>query len=98
MRRVGVRDMDDLALGAAVLGTGGGGDPHIGKLTAAEAIRRHGDVTLIDLGDLADDDLILPVAMMGAPTVMVEKLPRGDEIVRAAEGLQAYLGRPIFHG
>lgn len=95
MRRVGVRDMDDLALGAAVLGTGGGGDPHIGKLTAAEAIRRHGDVTLIDPGDLADDDLILPVAMMGAPTVMVEKLPRGDEIVRAAEGLQAYLGRPI---
>jgi DUF917 family protein len=95
MRRVTVHDMDDLALGAAVLGTGGGGDPHIGKLTAAEAMRRHGDVTLIDVGDLADDDLIVPAAMMGAPTVMVEKLPRGDEIVRAVESLQEYLGQPI---
>ena len=95
MRRITVHDLDDLALGAAVLGTGGGGDPHIGKLTAAAAMRRHGDVTLIDLADLADDDLVVPAAMMGAPTVMVEKLPRGDEIVHAFEGLQAYLGRPI---
>jgi len=95
MRHVTVRDMDDLALGAAVLGTGGGGDPHIGKLTAAATMRRHGEVALIALDDLADDDLVIPAAMMGAPTVMVEKLPRGDEIVRAVDGLQAYLGRPI---
>jgi DUF917 family protein len=61
-----VHDLDDLALGAAVLGTGGGGDPHIGKLTAVAAMRRHGDVTLIDLADLADDDLVVPAAMMGA--------------------------------
>src|SRR5919109_3175352 len=40
-------------------------------------------------------DLDDPAAMMGAPTVMVEKLPRGDEIVHAFEGLQAYLGKPI---
>jgi len=95
MRHVTVCDMDDLALGAAVLGTGGGGDPHIGKLTAAATMRRHGEVALIALDDLADDDLVIPAAMMGAPTVMVEKLPRGDEIVRAVDGLQAYLGRPI---
>lgn len=95
MRRVTLHEMDDLALGAAVLGTGGGGDPYIGKLTAMAAMRRHGDVTLIDLDDLVDDDLIVPAAMMGAPTVMVEKLPRGDEITNAFQGLQAYLGRSI---
>jgi len=87
--------MDDLALGAAVLGTGGGGDPHIGKLTARAAMAKHGDVTLIALDDLDDDALVVPAAMMGAPTVMVEKLPRGDEIVHAFEGLQAYLGRTV---
>jgi len=87
--------MDDLALGAAVLGTGGGGDPHIGKLTARAAMAKHGDVTLIALDDLDDDALVVPAAMMGAPTVMVEKLPRGDEIVSAFEGLQAYLGRKV---
>src|SRR5579883_2660871 len=95
MTRIGPEQMDDLALGAAVLGTGGGGDPHIGKLAARAAMARHGDVTLIDLDDLDDDALVVPAAMMGAPTVMVEKLPRGDEIVYAFEGLQAYLGKKV---
>jgi DUF917 family protein len=95
IRQIGPEDMDDLALGAAILGTGGGGDPHIGKLTAIAAMRAHGPVTLIGLRDLGDDDLVVPAAMMGAPTMMVEKLPRGDEIVHAFEGLQAYLGRPV---
>ena len=37
--------------------------------------------------------------MMGAPTIMVEKLPRGDEIVGAFKALEEYLGRPIdAHG
>ena len=35
--------------------------------------------------------------MMGAPTVMVEKLPRGDEIIRAFRALQDFLGREITH-
>ncbi|HZS92238.1 MAG TPA: DUF917 domain-containing protein [Chloroflexota bacterium] len=95
MTRIGPEQMDDLALGAAVLGTGGGGDPHIGKLTAMAAMRRHGEVTMIGLDELGDDDLVVPAAMMGAPTVMVEKLPRGDEIVGAFQGLNAYLGRPV---
>ena len=94
-RSIGPDDMEDLALGAAVLGTGGGGDPHIGKLTAVSAMRAHGPVTLIGLDDLGDDDLVVPVAMMGAPTVMVEKLPRGDEVMYAFKGLQSYLGREV---
>src|SRR2546430_6327114 len=35
--------------------------------------------------------------MMGAPTVMVEKLPRGDEIIHAFKALEDYLGRRITH-
>lgn len=93
MRRITPADLNDLAMGAAVLGTGGGGDPYIGKLAASAAMRRYGDVSLLDVADLADDDIVLPAAMMGAPTVMVEKLPRGDEIVNAFEGLQAYMGK-----
>ena len=31
--------------------------------------------------------------MMGAPTVMVEKLPRGDEAVLALQALEAIFGR-----
>ncbi len=33
--------------------------------------------------------------MMGAPTVMVEKMPNGDDIVNAFESIGKYLGKPI---
>ncbi|MCC6312562.1 MAG: DUF917 domain-containing protein [Thermomicrobiales bacterium] len=95
MRQVSVADLDDIASGAAVLGTGGGGDPYVGKLMAQTSLRRHGPAMLIAAAELADDDLVVPTGMMGAPTVMLEKVPSGSEIVRAFEALQAYLGRPI---
>ena len=90
-------ELDDLAIGAAILGTGGGGNPYIGVLLAKQAIRAHGPVELVEVGEVPDDALVVPSAMMGAPTVMVEKVPRGDEIIRAFEALQGYLGRPITH-
>lgn len=86
-------EMEKIALGGAFLGTGGGGDPHIGKLMAQAAIARHGPVRVIDAGAVADDALCVPVCMMGAPTVMVEKLPRGDEAREALQQLETFLGR-----
>lgn len=93
MREVQAEDLEDIATGAAVLGTGGGGDPYIGKLMAMQAIREHGPVTLLDPEELEDDALVIPSAMMGAPTVMVEKIPKGDEPVNAFRALEAYLGQ-----
>lgn len=95
MRLFHAEDLQDVAVGAAVLGTGGGGDPYIGKLMAMQAIRQNGPVRVIDVEELADDATVAPAAMMGAPTVMVEKLPNGTEIVTAFRSLQEYLGRPI---
>ncbi|MDQ4502310.1 DUF917 domain-containing protein [Sinomonas sp. ASV322] len=97
IRTIGVADIEDLARGAAVLGTGGGGDPYIGGLLAAQAIREHGDVTVVTLNEVPDDALVLTVAMMGAPTVMVEKLPSLDEVTAPVHGLATYLGRPVTH-
>ena len=77
----------------AVLGSGGGSDPYIGKLMAREAIRQYGPVELYTLDELDDDDLILPVAGMGAPTVLTEKLPAGDDIIRAFHALAKYAGQ-----
>lgn len=85
----------DMGLGAAVLGTGGGGDPYIGRLMAERAIDTHGPVPMLDAEELNDDDLVVPSAMMGAPTVMLEKLPNGKEIVHAFKALESYLGRKI---
>jgi len=93
MRQIGRDNLEDIAIGAAVLGTGGGGDPYIGKLMAQHAIDQHGPVTLLDPSEISDDDLIIPSAMMGAPTVMVEKIPAGHEFVRSFQALEAHMGR-----
>ncbi len=97
MREIGEQQLADIALGAAVLGTGGGGDPYIGMLLAQQSVRRHGPVTVVDLDEVPADALVIPSAMMGAPTVMVEKLPQGDEVVRAFERLQMHLGSEATH-
>ena len=86
-----------LARGAAVFGTGGGGDPYIGALLAGQALAAHGDVTVVSLADVPDDALVLTVAMMGAPTVMVEKLPSLDEVIAPVRQLEATAGRPVTH-
>ena len=47
MRKIGIQEIEDIALGAALLGAGGGGDPYIGKLTAIGAVKECGEVELI---------------------------------------------------
>jgi DUF917 family protein len=97
LRQVTEANLDDLAVGAAILGTGGGGNPYIGTLLAKQAIREHGPVELVSVDEVPDDAVVVPSAMMGAPTVMVEKLPRGDEIIRAFKALQEFMGTEITH-
>jgi DUF917 family protein len=89
-------DLKDLALGAAFLGTGGGGDPYCGRLMVEQALDDGCTLEIIDLDDVPDDALIIPTAMMGAPTVLIEKLPRGDEAIRSLRKLEEYLGRKAY--
>ena len=87
-------DLADLARGAALLGTGGGGDPYIGRLLVDQALKETGrTITVLDPAELDDDAFVIPTAQMGAPTVMVEKIPRGDEAVIALRALERHLGR-----
>ena len=86
-------DLDDLARGAAFLGTGGGGSPYVGRLLVDWALARGGRIELVALDELADEALVIPTAGMGAPTVAVEKIPRGDEAALALRALEAHLGR-----
>lgn len=96
MRLLGKDEVEDIAIGAAILGTGGGGDPYVGKLMAIDAIEEYGPVTLIDPSEVPDDSFIIPTAMMGAPTVLIEKIPRGDEILEALKALERRFGRKAF--
>lgn len=86
-----VESLEDLARGAAFLGTGGGGDPYIGRLYTQEAVRKYGAPRILPLAEVHDDMRIASIAGFGAPTVQVEKLIRGDEVEFAFRRLQKML-------
>jgi len=89
-------DLRDLAVGAAFLGTGGGGNPYVGRLMAQQCLDEGLTIDLIDPADVPDDALVIPTAMMGAPTVLVEKLPSGEEALHSFKSLEKHLGRKAF--
>lgn len=93
--RLGLDDLDDFAEGCAVLGTGGGGDVEPAVAHVAAVLAAHGSVDVIDLDALPDDDLVLPLAGWGAPTVAIEKLGSGREghVLRAAA--ERWFGRAV---
>jgi DUF917 family protein len=88
-------DLAALARGCAIFGSGGGGDPTLGYHIAREAIRRHGPVAVVSLDRLPDQGLVLPLAMVGAPTVIEEKVPNGWEGQRIRTAYEQLLGRPV---
>jgi DUF917 family protein len=86
-------DIVDLARGAAILGTGGGGDPYLGGLMLRQAMLDGAVVEWVDVETLADDAFAVPYAMMGAPTVIVEKLPNGEESIAALRAMEKHVGK-----
>lgn len=97
MKTLDQETIEDVALGSAILGAGGGGDPYIGKLLALESVERHGPVPVVAAAELRDDDRVAFIAGIGAPGVLVEKLPRVDEAVTALHILEAHLGSRFTH-
>ena len=93
LRQVTLEDIRPIAIGAGILGTGGGGNPYLGGLHLASIIRERGPQAIIDPFDLADDALCCVVGSIGAPTVSIEKLPEGTEMCRALRLLEEHLGR-----
>jgi DUF917 family protein len=92
--QINLSNMSDFARGAAFLGAGGGGDPHLGRLFCETAIREYGAPKVVSLDDLDPDANVYTIAMMGAPTVIVEKLICGDDAVLAIKKLEQITGRP----
>ncbi len=95
LREVTLGDLDAIEIGAAILGTGGGGNPYIGKLRCREELRKGRRIPVIPLDDLADDALVVSLGGIGAPVVGVEKIEQGEECLRALQALEAELGCQI---
>lgn len=93
--KVGGHHVEALALGCALFGGGGGGSPELGTYMTTAALEECGPLDVVDLDTLDPDSIVLPIGMIGAPTVIVEKIPNGNEgdvIRRHYEGL---LGRRV---
>src|ERR687888_85433 len=92
-RPVSAEEIESLAIGAWILGTGGGGSPYLALLNMRALYRKGARVSLMDPLDLADDDLVAVVSNMGAPLVGQERLTDPRTIARAVTMMEEYLGR-----
>jgi DUF917 family protein len=93
LRPVSAAEIESLAIGAWILGTGGGGSPYYALLNMRKLYGGGALVHLMDPMDLADDDLVAVVSNMGAPLVGQERLTDPATIARAVTMMEAYLGR-----
>jgi len=98
LTRITLEDLEPIALGATFLGTGGGGDPYLGRLLTQVALERQGEdahVKVLAPENLTDDDFTMMVAGMGSPSVMVEKLVNLSEMEQAVAAVEKRLGRQV---
>jgi len=93
MREIDIDEIEALAVGAWVLGTGGGGSPYLGLLNMRQLYAAGHRVSLMPPEDLADDDLVAVVSNMGAPLVGQERLTDSRNMARAVTLMEEYLGR-----
>ncbi len=92
LREVIDADLDAIEIGAAILGTGGGGNPYIGKLRCREELKKGNRIPVIPLSELPDDALVVSLGGIGAPVVGVEKIEEGEECLRALRAVERELG------
>src|SRR2546429_9753076 len=76
-------DIEALAVGAWILGTGGGGSPYLGLLNMRRLYADGHRVSLMPADELADDDWVAAVSNMGAPLGGQERLTDSRTLGRA---------------
>lgn len=88
-------NIESLATGAWILGTGGGGNPYLSTLNLRRLYTEGARVQVLQPSELADDDMVAVVSGMGAPLVGQERLKDPRHMARAVELMEDYLGRPF---
>ena len=93
LRPVSLDDIESIAIGAWILGTGGGGSPYLALLNLRKLYAAGKVVSLMDPADLADDDRVAVVSNMGAPLVGQERLTDPDTMARAVTMMEEITGQ-----
>jgi DUF917 family protein len=92
-RPVSLDEIESLAIGAWILGTGGGGSPYLALLNMRRLYADGVLVELLDPLELGDEDLVAVVSSMGAPLVSQERLTDPRTIEKAVRLMEEHLGR-----
>ena len=92
-RTLEISDIEALALGAWILGTGGGGDPYHKLLNMRELYKDGHSVDLIDPMSLDDDAVVGVLSNMGAPLVGQERLADPHFAIKPVKMMERYIGR-----
>ena len=95
---IGLEDLRSLDIGAGILGTGGGGNPRIGRLrlrTLLEDPSYPDRVEIVDPDELDPDATVTSVGGMGAPTISQEKLPNGTEDLSSLRLVEELSGETV---
>ncbi|CAK7567497.1 MAG: hypothetical protein SEPTF4163_005462 [Sporothrix epigloea] len=79
-----------LSIGCYILGCAGGGTPYGPYLQARQMLRDGGKIRIVDVDDLPDDMLAVPVAAMGSPVLAIERLG-GSMVLDAVKDLQEHM-------
>ncbi|GAA2998685.1 DUF917 domain-containing protein [Actinokineospora diospyrosa] len=83
-----------LELGAALLGSGGGGQTTLFRMLAERALQQHGPVTVLSPGEAPDDVTVIHIGLVGAITAFAEKPMGGGEFTHAFASLVSDQGGP----
>jgi len=86
-------EIDPLAIGAWVLGTGGGGSPYLAQLNLHELYKQGRRCHLMPPEELDDDDMVAVLSMMGAPLVGQERLVDAAHLARSVRAMEEYLDK-----
>ncbi|WP_299356819.1 DUF917 domain-containing protein [uncultured Shimia sp.] len=105
MKKLSRQDLEDILHGAAILGTGGGGELSEGFAMIDDALAKGKEFIMVDLDEAPQDALVCTPYMLGAISALpeeeeklYERLPRSGEssILAAYARFETYLGRKFY--
>lgn len=92
LREVTLDEIESLAVGAWILGAGGGGNPYHSLLNMRGLYGSRKRVSLLDPLALEDDDRVAVVSNMGAPLVGEERLGDPEMAARSVRMMEEHTG------
>jgi Protein of unknown function (DUF917) len=91
-------DIDFLASGSGILGTGGGVSSYNMAVYVLDILRKGGEITVVKPEALKDDRLCVFRAGFDAPSVSNERIASGREVFDAIDAVNKVMGYNAFAG